>query len=446
MVSRRTVSQIAVTAIVVALVSSLLTWQLMPVKTIEVLPTPPRTIRVGLTASITGANAPAAAWYATFFKTWAELLNKRGGIYVEEYGQSLPVEVIVYDDLSDVPTAVKYYEKLILEDKVDFLFSAWGDPHNVAIVPVAEKYRVPMVVYAGGAPEIWKAPLKYAVHNHRPLPFWLWAYLDMIKAEGKIHTIAYIWTDEPYSNPVRQGFYYYYEKLGGENFTKIVLDIRAPTDIMDWSATIDALKKLEPDTVIFTSITPPAIASFWTQIKEMGYKPKELVICPMEAGIPVIGYVPPNIVAMSITIPDTTYNGIWGKSFWFEIVTRVYGEPFPAYGSSARPNLVLHQLGPAYAATEMFGLAIMEAGTLDKDRVNEALHALSFTSAAIGHLRVEPAFRLDVSSKGAGPADYGMVEGLTSPMYFVVQFQGDRWVTIWPPEIATAEHIYPMGW
>ena len=79
------------------------------------------------------------------YKMWVEEVNAKGGIYVKEYGKKLPVELIIYDDKSDVGTMVKLVEKLILQDKVDLLLPPWGTAMHFAIAPVATKYGYPVI-------------------------------------------------------------------------------------------------------------------------------------------------------------------------------------------------------------------------------------------------------------------------------------------------------------
>ena len=40
---------------------------------------------------------------------------------------------------------MRIYEKLITDDKVDLLLAPWGTPFQIAIAPVLEKYKFPMV-------------------------------------------------------------------------------------------------------------------------------------------------------------------------------------------------------------------------------------------------------------------------------------------------------------
>ena len=55
------------------------------------------------------------------------------------------VEFVTYDDQSKPEQAVRIYEKLITDDKVDLLLAPWGTPFHISIAPVLEKYKFPMV-------------------------------------------------------------------------------------------------------------------------------------------------------------------------------------------------------------------------------------------------------------------------------------------------------------
>ncbi len=85
------------------------------------------------------------------YELWVEEVNKNGGIYVKEYDKKLPVELKRYDDKSDIGTMTKLLEKLILEDKVDFVFPPWGTPWLFAAAPIANKYGYILIGGPGGA-------------------------------------------------------------------------------------------------------------------------------------------------------------------------------------------------------------------------------------------------------------------------------------------------------
>ncbi len=103
-------------------------------------------IRIGTAIGLSGWYAPGAKMtQTTNYDLWVEEVNAKGGIFVKEYGKRLPVELITYDDKSDVGTTVKLLEKLILEDKVDLILAPWGTAANVAAGSIANKYEYPLI-------------------------------------------------------------------------------------------------------------------------------------------------------------------------------------------------------------------------------------------------------------------------------------------------------------
>ncbi len=106
----------------------------------------PDKILFGNPIALSGLNAAGAMMsQIRAYDLWKETVNAEGGIYVKEYGKKIPVEIIRYDDKSDVGTAVKLTEKLLLQDKVNFILPPWGTASHFAIAPVITKYKSPVV-------------------------------------------------------------------------------------------------------------------------------------------------------------------------------------------------------------------------------------------------------------------------------------------------------------
>lgn len=80
-------------------------------------------------------------------KLWMQEVDKKGGIYVPEYGKRLPVELLRYDDKSDIPTTLKLFEKLATVDKVDIILPPCGTAWHLAVAPLAAKYKYPLVTF-----------------------------------------------------------------------------------------------------------------------------------------------------------------------------------------------------------------------------------------------------------------------------------------------------------
>ena len=95
-------------------------------------------IRVGASISMTGRLAKEGALLKEGYDTWAEWVNARGGINVG--GKLHKVEMIYYDDKADANTSAKLTEKLITEDKVNFILGPFSTGIAAATSAIGEKY------------------------------------------------------------------------------------------------------------------------------------------------------------------------------------------------------------------------------------------------------------------------------------------------------------------
>ena len=110
-----------------------LAWAVAPVAEAQ----PP--IRIGATLSQTGAFAALGQNQLRGYQLCVRHMNDKGGAL----GRKL--ELVVYDDGSDPATAVRLYEKLITQDKVDLVLGPNTGPITDAVANVTEKHRMPMV-------------------------------------------------------------------------------------------------------------------------------------------------------------------------------------------------------------------------------------------------------------------------------------------------------------
>lgn len=95
------------------------------------------TIRVGAPLPMTGPLSPEAVKQQRGYDLRAETANKAGGVKVG--GQRMKVEIVYVDYQSNTPRAVQAAEKLITQDKMDFLFSPFGSGAAKAASSVSGK-------------------------------------------------------------------------------------------------------------------------------------------------------------------------------------------------------------------------------------------------------------------------------------------------------------------
>ncbi|MEM4546603.1 MAG: amino acid ABC transporter substrate-binding protein [Nitrososphaerota archaeon] len=97
----------------------------------------------------------------TIYEMWVKEVNKAGGIYVKELGKKLPIEHKIYDNESDIGKTTKLLEKLILEDKVDFVLPPWGTAWLYAAATICNKYNYVLIGGPGGAAKLKELDLPY---------------------------------------------------------------------------------------------------------------------------------------------------------------------------------------------------------------------------------------------------------------------------------------------
>jgi branched-chain amino acid transport system substrate-binding protein len=115
-------------------------------------------IKIGYAISKSGPNAGGATiTQIPNYEMWVKEVNAKGGIMLSSVGRRVPIEVVEYDDRSNAEEAIRAVERLVTQDKVDFLFPPWGTGLNLAVGPVFNKYGYPQLAFSAvtdRAPEL----------------------------------------------------------------------------------------------------------------------------------------------------------------------------------------------------------------------------------------------------------------------------------------------------
>ena len=107
---------------------------------------PPKSVRIGYAISLSGPNAQGAAITTlSGYKLWVDDVNKKGGLKVQGFDKPIPIEVVEYDDTSNAENAVRLVERLMTQDKVDFVLPPWSTGFNLATAPVFARNGYPQL-------------------------------------------------------------------------------------------------------------------------------------------------------------------------------------------------------------------------------------------------------------------------------------------------------------
>lgn len=102
-------------------------------------------IKIGAVAPKTGPLAGGAAvtqWPS--IKMWVTQVNTRGGLKMKDGSKRL-IELIEYDDRTNPGETIKAVERLVTQDKADFIIAPYGTGLNLAVAPVFAKHGYPQL-------------------------------------------------------------------------------------------------------------------------------------------------------------------------------------------------------------------------------------------------------------------------------------------------------------
>ncbi len=309
--------------------------------------------------ALTGDNA-----FTPMAEMWVDDVNAKGGIYVEEYGKRLPVELLKYDTKSDTGTMTRLLEKLIIEDKVDFVFPPVSTAHLYAAAPIANKYGYILMGMEGGAKRLQQymdqlpyffSTLNYSVHQVPVL-------VDILAEKGvekaaviyisDLHGIEYSETAVPLLK--EKGIEVVFNKsinMGAKDLSSVIKEAMA--------ADVDA----------FISFTYPDESILVTkQAIELGFNPDAFVV---DVGANFEFYK--NIFGAE-QVEGIMSMGAWNTEstpkadeFAQKIIDRFGREKLDWWGQ------IIY-----YGALQFFEKAIEEAGTLDQKVVRDVMASQKF--------------------------------------------------------------------
>ncbi len=231
-------------------------------------------VKIGYAISRTGpAAGGAAVTTIPNYELWVKEVNAAGGIKLGD--KRVPIEVVQYDDRSSAEEAAKALERLINQDKVDFILPPWGTGLNLAVGPILNKAGYPHLASTAvtdRAPELAK---------RWPNSFWLLGtsadasktlveLLVKLRGEGKIgDTVAMVSIADGFGIDLSAAAR---PALAVAKF-KLAYDKTYPVGTQDLGPIVNEVKALNPDTFIAFSYPPDTIA-ITEQARISGFNPK----------------------------------------------------------------------------------------------------------------------------------------------------------------------------
>jgi branched-chain amino acid transport system substrate-binding protein len=380
-------------------------------------------IKIGSSAPLSGGLAAEGTLVKEGYEFWRDTVNAKGGIKVGN--DMYKVELVLYDDKSDAPTAAKLTEKLITEDKVNFLLSPYSSGLTVSTSATAEKYKIVNIAPLANATKVYNRGLKYVFSVLWPTSIDVSNLVEMLPASGiTVNKIAVVYPDDLFPAAGAAGALETAKQL---NIPTV--EIKYPKGLKDLSGVVADIKKANADAVISTAFFEEATIIL-RQMNEQGIKPKLIAFHD------AVNLQPDFVDAVGATLAE----GVCGRSEFWPIAgykDDVFGtgvEFADAITAKYNHPWTYHQAAAACAGL-ILQKAIEAAGSLDNEKVREALLSMDimtfFSPIKFGSMDFQGSTMENVNVKG-------------KPLS--VQVQSGKLQVVYPAELETAKLEYPKPW
>ena len=330
------------------------------------------------------------------------------------------IRMVYADHQGDPQKGRAEAERLITQDKVSALIGSYQSAVAATISQTAERYGVPFMSADNSSPSLHRRGLKYffrAAAHDEMFSIVMFDFLDSLKKKGeKIETLALFYEDTIFgtdSSNVQR-------KLAGERGYKLVADIKYRANTPSLTAEVQQLKAGNADVLMPSSYTTDGILLIKT-MGELGYKPK--AILAQAAGFSekalydaVGGQIEGLITRGSFSLDLAAKRPLVGK----------INEIFKAKsGKDLNDNT-----SREFMALLVLADAIDRAKSSDGKKIRDSLAMTDIP----GERTIMPWKRVKFDENGQNQD--------ADPV--LLQWAGGKFVTVFPPQAAVAEAVWPM--
>jgi len=321
-----------------------------------------KVIKLGCAISYTGEQSRSGKLYRDSYDMAVEAINKSGGVKVGN--EAYQLKIVYYDDKSDPTESSKLVEKLIAEDKVNFLLGPYSSGITIPDSLVAQRYRIPMIEGGGASGKIFSRGNKYIFGTLPPAGQYFKSTLEMLqKFQPEPKTIAILYSDDKFDVSVAEGT----QKLAEPMGFKVVLYEKYAEHATDFTSILTKIKAAKTDVVLLSGHTEESL-NFTQQAKELNVCPKmiSMTVGPSEADFrKSLGKDAEYIYGVASWSTQMNFNGYLFKDT--QDFVKLFKDKFnydPDYHNAS-----------GIADVAIFKDAIERAGSLDPEKVKNALSA-----------------------------------------------------------------------
>lgn len=365
-------------------------------------------IVLGVVSSLTGTEAKFGEAQKRGYDIALEEINAKGGVLGKK------IRLDYQDDASKPEIAISSVEKLATQVKVPLIMGAYSSGNTLPASKKATEYKVPFIVPTASADNITEQKSKYTFRITSPSSQYASNALDFLKEAAKPRTIAIIYENTNFGTSTAGPAKKFSEDAG----IKVVAYESYSKGAPDFKPLLNKVKAEKPDAVLFVSYLLDATL-LMRQSKELDFNPK--VYLGAGAGFSAsefirdagAGKAAEFTFSSTLWTPDAKWKG-----------AKEFDEKF----------FKLYNVHPEYHAVQGYVSlylavdAINRAGSLDREKIRDALAATDLKETAFGPIKFND-------------------KGQNTHQMLITQVQNVNgkleYVTVYPADVAVGKPILP---
>jgi branched-chain amino acid transport system substrate-binding protein len=366
-------------------------------------------IKIGSVLPLTGAFSASGTYFQQAYQLATDEVNGAGGLDVG--GKKLQITLKILDDGSDATKSRSLVEQLATQDKVNAFLGGYDTTLVQAQQGVPDQYKIPMVEGGGAASAIFTRGNKYLFGTLATIDDLGNITMDFLKYwidQGKLPKplkIALAWENTDHGKDYQAAV----NKAAKDDAAhfQVVLDQSFDLNGSDFTPLLTQVKAANADAFLSDAHLPDYI-TMHREYTQLGLKHKFVSYGargPDQKGREALAAAAEYLVA-----------GLWWTPALSDAGSQKFTETWKAK-FNVTPDWFQ---ALAYDTARVLFAGITKAGSLDGDKVRDALTGLEFSGALV------PGNKISFDATGKPKTSYLMVQNLP----------GNEVALVWPSSIA----------
>ena len=322
------------------------------------------TIKIGVIQPLTGPLAFNGNNDVNGAKLAVKEINARGGVLGKK------IELVVEDGQCKPADSVNAAEKLIVRDKVPAIMGAFCSGATAAIIPVAERYKVPLVTGVSSNPKLTEVLHPWFFRNAETELMTAQAFAGILYEKRGMKKIYYLAVNDDWGRGSVTAFSEVFAKLGATNVGVEYINRAAN----DFYTPLTKIRAMNPDVMVVVAETQ-AGSIIAKQAKELGLKTKIFGVG---------AWATPTFMNLA----GDAGNGLLAGVVYTSTMKSDRNKAFVARFKKAYNELPGKYSAAGYNSINIIAQAIERAGAAEPAKIRDALEKTDYL-APNGHIRFD---------------------------------------------------------